>query len=108
MLMVADGVFLVKHQYYILFFFRYRGSLFLMTELDTLSHFIDLGGVFILSLFMMYMWFKKLGKIDITLTKILTLLSVIVKESTTFNHTNKILGDQKADVKDVLRSAGAE
>ena len=78
-----------------------------MTEISTLASFIDLGGVFILSLFMMYMWFKKLGKIDTTLTKILTLLTVVVKESTTFNHVNKVLGNQKTEVKDTLKSAGA-
>jgi len=78
-----------------------------MTELSTLASFIDLGGVFILSLFMMYMWFKKLGKIDTTLTKILTLLTVVVKESTSFNHVNKVLGEHKTEVKETLKSAGA-
>jgi len=78
-----------------------------MTELDTLSHFIDLGGVFILALFMMWGWFKKLSKIDTTLTKILTLLTVLIKESTSFNHVNKVLGDQETDVKDTLQSVGA-
>jgi len=77
-----------------------------MTELSTLASFIDLGGVFILSLFMMYMWFKKLGKIDTTLTKILTLLTVVVKESTSFNHVNKVLGEHKTEVKETLKSAG--
>jgi len=77
-----------------------------MTELSTLASFIDLGGVFILSLFMMYVWFKKLGKIDTTLTKILTLLTVVVKESTSFNHVNKVLGEHKTEVKETLKSAG--
>jgi len=78
-----------------------------MTELSTLASFIDLGGVFILSLFMMYVWFKKLGKIDTTLTKILALLTVVVKESTSFNHVNKVLGEHKTEVKETLKSAGA-
>ena len=79
-----------------------------MNGLSDLRHFIDLGGVFILSLLMMYGWFKKLGKMDQTLTKILTLLTIVVKETTTFNHTNKILGDQKSDVKDTLKTAGVK
>ena len=78
-----------------------------MTELSTLSHFIDLGGVFILSLLMMWMWYKKLGKMDTTLTKILTLLTVVVKESTSFNHVNRVLGDHKTEVKETLKSVGA-
>jgi len=89
-----------------LFFLQYRDSIFLMDGLSDLRQFIDFGGVFILSLLMMYGWFKKLGKMDQTLTKILTLLTVLIKETTTFNHTTKILGDQKSDVKDTLNSAG--
>jgi len=79
-----------------------------MDGLSDLRQFIDLGGVFILSLLMMYGWFKKLTKIDRTLMKILTLLTVLIKETTTFNHTSKILGNQKLDVDDTLDSAGVK
>jgi len=75
-----------------------------MDGLSDLRQFIDLGGIFILSLLMMYGWFKKLSKMDQTLTKILTLLTVLIKESTSFNHVNKVLGDQKKEVVDTINS----
>ena len=88
----------------LLFFLQYRGSIFSMDGLSDLRQFIDLGGIFILSLLMMYGWFKKLSKMDQTLTKILTLLTVLIKESTSFNHVNKVLGDQKKEVVDTINS----
>lgn len=77
----------------------------MMTDLTNLRDFIDLGGVFILSLLMMYGWFKKLGKMDQTLTKILTLLTVIVKETTNFNHVDRVLGDHKKEVAETINSS---
>ena len=79
-----------------------------MFDLTDLKSFIDLGASFIFSCLLLWIMFKKLDGIETTLTKVLTLLTVVVKESTTFNHVNKVLGDQKSDVKDTLKSAGVK
>ena len=79
-----------------------------MFDLSDLKSFIDLGSSFIFSCLLLWIVFKKLDGIETTLTKVLTLLTVIVKESTTFNHVNKVLGNQETSVKDTLKSVGAK
>jgi len=79
-----------------------------MFDLNDLKSFVDLGASFIFSCLLLWIMFKKLDGIETSLTKVLTLLTVIVKESTNFNHTYKVLGDQKTEVKDTLQSAGVK
>ena len=79
-----------------------------MFELSDLKTFIDLGASFIICVILLWIMVKKLDGIETTLTKMLTLLTVVVKESTGFNHVDKVLGSQKTDVKDTLESAGVK
>lgn len=73
-----------------------------MDGLTTLKDFVDLGGVFILALVMCYGWFKKLGSIDNKLTRLLALMTVLVKGATDFNDVDKVLDKEVNGVEKVL------
>lgn len=76
-----------------------------MDGLSDLRNFIDLGGVFILALALLYGWFKKLDKIEDGLTKILALLTILTKQLTKFNDVEDVLGNKKEVVEKTLNSS---
>ncbi len=67
-------------------------------DLVTLKEFVDLGGIFILAVILIYVIVKKLDQMDDRLVKILTLLTVLVRANTGFNHTKNVLGKDQAEV----------
>ena len=67
-----------------------------MEYLSDLKDFIDLGGIFILALVLVYVIGRKLDAIETTLAKVLTLLVVITQRVANFNHLEDVLaGDKK-------------
>lgn len=76
-------------------------------EWETIKQAMDYGGVFAITILLMWGWFKKLDKIDDSLVKVLALLTVLIKEQTTFNHVGKILDNSKEKVTQTLEGAGA-
>ena len=73
-----------------------------MSDLPSLKDYIDLGATFLLCIVLIWGWVKKLDKMEATLVKILSLLVMIVKSNTNFNHTSKVLGDDKLKVEELL------
>jgi len=79
----------------------------MLDELSTLKDFIDLGGVFILALVLLYGWFKKFDSIEDKLVKILTLLTVLTKSNTNFNGIDKVLNKDGEKVAETILKAEA-
>ena len=76
-----------------------------MLDISALKDFIDLGGIFILALLLVYQQFKFSQSIDEKLVKILTLLAVLTKTQTNFNGIEKILDKDAEKVVQSLTAA---
>jgi hypothetical protein len=74
-------------------------------DLSTLKDFIDLGGIFILALVILYCHVKQLNTIDDKLTKVLTLLAILTKTATNFNGIDKVLGKDGESVAQIILEA---
>jgi len=79
-----------------------------MSELSVLKDFLDLGGTFILALVLLWFVVKKLDCIDQTLTKVLTLLTILTKAQTSFNGVEGVLGKDGEKVAETILKAEAE
>ncbi len=78
-------------------------------DLLALKEFVDLGGVFILALVVIYLQQRKLDIIEEQNIKILTLLSVLVKSVTNFNGVDKVLGNSgEAVVNSIINAESYE
>ncbi len=77
-------------------------------DLATLKDFLDLGGIFILALVIVWQQQKVLTSIDEKLTKVLTLLSISVKANTNFNGVEKVLGKELGKVENTILKAESE
>lgn len=69
-----------------------------MIDLSQLKDFLDLGGVFILAVILLQQFSKKMDLMEDKLVKILTLLTVLVKQTTRFNDVENVLGSDKEKV----------
>lgn len=76
-----------------------------MVDLNQLYNFIDLGGIFILSIFLCYLLVKKFDGMEDKLAKILALLTILVKQTTKFNDVEDVLGADKTKVEQYLNSS---
>ena len=75
-------------------------------SLTDLTHFLDLGGIFILALLIINTINKKMDIMSDKLTKVLTLLVVVVKKTTNFNGVDQILQDEYDDISTTIKSTG--
>jgi len=75
-------------------------------NLADLSHFIDLGGIFILALIILNTLNKKVDVIEDKLTKILTILLIITKMNSKIDGVEKILGEDREVVNNMIQEAG--
>ena len=73
-----------------------------MPDLIVLKEYIDLGGVFILALVLMWGFGRKLDRISTTLTKVLTLLVVVTQRVGKFNHLDEVLTGNSKEVGKIL------
>jgi len=71
-------------------------------DLTDLKSFIDLGGIFILALFLCYQQYKFFNGIEDKLIKILTLLTVLTKTNTNFNGVEGVLDNDGQKVVDLI------
>ena len=76
-----------------------------MIDLTALKDFIDLGGVFILSLILVYILKGAVDKNSEKLDKVLAILYIMVKQTTNFNHISKLLGDDHDKVIEKINNA---
>ena len=74
-------------------------------DLAGLKDFVDLGGVFILALVLLYTSGKKLDVIESQNIKILALLAILVKAQTNFNGVDKLLNNDGVKVADLIIKA---
>jgi len=79
----------------------------MIEELETLKNFVDLGGVFILAIFLCYQQFKFFSSIDDKLIKILTLLTILTKSVSNFNGVEKVLNKDGEKVAETILKAEA-
>lgn len=79
-----------------------------MNELTALKDFLDLGGTFVLALVLLYCGMKRLDLVNDKLTKVLTLLSVLVKVQTNFNGVEKVLGKDLEKVEELIVKSETE
>ena len=75
-------------------------------NLEAIKEIWDLGAVTAIAFFLSWCWYKKLSSIEEKMIKILTLLTVLIKTQTKFNHIDSILGKDKEKVKDELSGTG--
>lgn len=80
----------------------------MIEELTSLEKFLDLGGVFILALVLLYVGSKKLDLIESQISKILALLTILVKTQTNFNGVEGVLGKDGDKVADIILKAEQE
>jgi len=76
----------------------------MMAELLELANFIDLGGTFILAMGLLYLFFNRLGGINDKLSKLLALMTVLVRQNTDFNHVKRVLNSDVDKVEEALGS----
>ena len=69
---------------------------------------LDKGFAVCVALILLYILFTKLSAIDSTLTKVLTLLSVLVHKTTDFNDVENVLGSHSGKVTSLLDSFESE
>lgn len=70
-----------------------------------LTDLLNLGGVFVLALIILYCHVKLTQANNRMLGKILTLLSILVKSNTNFNGVDSVLGKDSQKVLDHLQQA---
>ena len=70
-----------------------------------LTDLLNLGGVFVLALIILYCHVKQLGKNTELLIKILTLLTILTKTNTNFNGIDSVLGSDSQKVLDHIQNA---
>jgi len=80
----------------------------MLEELSALKEFIDLGGVFLLAIFLCYQQYRFFNGIEDKLIKVLTLLTVLVKTNTNFNGVEKVLDKDGEKVAQTIISAEAK
>lgn len=76
-------------------------------DISALKDFVDLGGVFILALVILYFQGRQLESIKDMLVKVLTLLAIVTKAQTNFNGVDKVLGQDGDKVADTIVRAEA-
>ena len=75
-------------------------------NLADLTHFVDLGGIFILALIILNTLNKKVDSIEDKLTKILTLLLVLAKLNAKIDGVENILGDDYSSISSKIHESG--
>ena len=73
-----------------------------MFDVEIIKQLLDYGGVFAISILLIWGWIKKLDSIDNRLVKLLTLMTVLVEKLTDINDLDHILGDDKENVDAIL------
>ena len=74
-------------------------------NLTELKDFVDLGGIFILSVLLIYLLDKKLSKINDNLTRALALLTMLVGRGAQYNDVHKVLGPSATKVQEIIAQA---
>ena len=73
-----------------------------MFDVEIIKQLLDYGGVFAISILLIWGWIKKLDSIDKRLVKLLTLMTVLIERITDINDLDHILGKDKEKVDAVL------
>jgi len=74
-------------------------------DTEFLTKAIDLGGIFLLAGYTLFIVSKKLDRMDNRMVKILTLLTILVKSNSKFNHIDNLLGSDEPHVTDSIIKA---
>jgi len=74
-------------------------------EITDIQPLLDYGFAIVVSLVLLTKFFNKLDSMEDKLVKILTLLTVVVKGTTEFNHVDKVLGSDHEKVSSTIDSA---
>jgi len=77
----------------------------MIEEIKTLKEFVDLGGVFILAIFLCYQQYKFFSNVEDKLIKVLTLLTILTKSTTNFNGVDVVLNNDGRKVAETIIKA---